>query len=110
MLCEDNGLPHTLDPCVCVFNWKPADSLRRGVSAMAADIWPEVMGCPEAVGQGEEMLLVTYGDEGSSWQPFPHAHVGLFFLIFFFNIYLFLRQRETEHEQGRGRERGRHRI
>ena len=60
---------------VCVFNWKPADSLRRGVSAMAADIWPEVVGCPEAVGQGEEMLLVTYGDEGSSWQPFPHAHV-----------------------------------
>lgn len=58
MLCEDKGHPHASDPCVCV-RWKPADSLRRGVLAMAADIWPEVIGCPEAVGQGEEMLLVN---------------------------------------------------
>lgn len=64
----------TLWTPVCVCSWKPADSLRRGVLAMAADIWPEVIGCSEAVGQGEEMLLVTHGDKKSSWQPFPHVH------------------------------------
>lgn len=51
---------------VCVSSWKPADSLKRAVSAAAADMWPEAMGCWEAVGQGEEMLIVPYGVEKSS--------------------------------------------
>lgn len=60
---------------VCVSGWKPADSLRRAVLAAAADMWPEAMGCREAVGQGEEMLLVPCGAEKSSWPLSSHVHV-----------------------------------
>lgn len=71
MLCEDKDfLTLRTTVCMYVFSGKPADSLRKGVLATATDIWPEVVGCPEAVGQGEEMLLTTYGDEESSWQLF----------------------------------------
>lgn len=61
MLCEDKGL--SLDPCVCVcVQLETSSSLARGCVAMT-DTWPGVMGGPEAVGQGEEMLIVTCSDQ-----------------------------------------------